>query len=336
MNPTSSDLIDKYHGVTDLKKVTFDKIPECEERLVSRYSKLEFFRKEYTYEEKNEIYLTCSVYNAFATTKCVGACAAIGAIAGGLVGGVVAGPPGIATGASIGGSAGVFTGFGVSYKKGYISSEHPEYINFCVGKNPKYKAFEDKFDKKQYKLFFYFLNNHLQNFSPAELKQLDAFICPITLEIPRIPVFSPHDIYRQHPFEKSAIVSHLEIIEEKVRVAKASGYDDDYIDAIRINSDPLRRAPFVKSELVYDAQYTRNVIKFLKEIYENMKPRITETDDPILIEGMLTLIAYYCLTYSDATDAIVSKLRNDIIKLGGTYERAEALGNLLKVNLSKV
>lgn len=178
--------------------------------------------EECTFEERKEItlrILSVSIPTIVGSTA-IGA--ALGAVAGGILGGLKSMGTLSAPGAVVGAKAGAVAGFGVGIVLApYVTtiairnSEH--YINW------KTRALKEKI----YPLFQEFL------------KETDSFkdlICPLSCDLPVIPVRSPYG----HVFEKSWIES--------------------WLDMNPSHACPLTRQHFTKSDLVYAQDHVKKIV----------------------------------------------------------------------------
>lgn len=337
---TVEKLIEEYHGITSFENVFAAKIGTCDQNLQSKYSKLGFFQNQLNHNEQRKIHFYCSTYNMFRTAKQISLFALtggfVGALAGAVYGYIVNDDSKMFDGAAIGLAAGGFSGLAVSYANNFISKSNPDLIEFYVSSDPRCEPYMNGITAEQYTLYYKFFCNHIRNFLHADVIELAKYICPITLELAQCPVFAPFDTERKTPFERAAIIQHLDHIEEQLQRAEESGSQKDYIENIRISADPFRRGYFTKDQLVYDMQFAQNVIKFLRRVNESMVSRLSENYDPLMAEAGMKLIQYYQQSYKIATVEIVRKFRNDLWKLGATFEQTDDMGKILMHNLSKV
>ena len=166
--------------------------------------------------------------------------------------------------------------------------------------------------------------------------KIDDYICGISFTIPEYPVFSVYDVERVRVYEKADIEKHLDNVNASVQRAIESGSQENYISELRRTACPYRGQPFTKDELVYDLAYAKKVVSLFRKVMEkDMERKMTPDLDPMMKKAVNCLLEHYKNTYQEATTSLVSRLRNDAIRLGHSFETAEEIGNEFMSELKK-
>lgn len=243
-------------------------------------------------------------------------------------------PIGMGVGGVTGASIGATVAMTYCAHKNYFHDD--QVVSFAVRNSNIYKDFKTKMTRETYELYLEFITNYFNSLCKKDQDKLQNYLCSFTLEVPFEPVFSPHDKMRHHPFERSEIEIHLANTEQKIRIATESGYSQEKIDEIKRGADPFRGEYFTKDQLVYDIKFCAKVIKELEKIHENTdkffeyfsstRGQKRDECDPVLLDAIIELRNHYQRHYACATRAVVSYLRDDILRLGGSYDTATSIG----------
>lgn len=175
--------------------------------------------------------------------------------------------------------------------------------------------------KEKYDLFLNCLRNHID---------IDHtfvnFFCPITLDVPRVPVVCPNG----HVYEKEEIEKHLDLRWAAVQGLIDARYPQVRIDEALTTVSPMRGAkPFKKEDLKYASPFVVAAIEHFKEVINILK---SQNHDAIVIEGMKRLVKHYQETHQAITDESISLLTKDIILLGGNDELRREFVSLYRRN----
>jgi hypothetical protein len=350
---TEEELIDILSGKTSLDHVTQRNIPNVQAALKKKYKALGYFQnmKE---GEKSSIQIQCLKVNAYEIIKITGIGAGIGIVGGGVVGGYIGAVPGAIFGAQIGCAGGAMVGLGVAAYSCEDIYHNKKVIKTFVEENPGYLEFKKGQTDEEFRLFRNYVNNYAHTFFPEHENDVSDLCCCLSLDIPEVPVFSPYDIKRKHPFDKSVIEAHLLQVEKQISILeglKAKGTCnlescDIKIEEIKQTACPFRSGYFKKEDLVYDINFAKKTINLLEKISNDMLERIEEAtpeekikidrDDKLLYFGVSNLLNHQLKVQNSAIKSVVENLQRDIIYIGGSWETAIETGNSFKKMVLKV
>lgn len=179
-----------------------------------------------------------------------------------------------------------------------------------ISKSIKFIEWKNAIDKEKYDLLLNCLKNHTE----IDNKFI-KFFCPLTLDIPVIPVVCPNG----HVYEKEAIEAHLDLRWEAIQILKDSNYPQNRIDEALKTISPLRAQPFTKQDLKYAIDFSKEALDFFKAVREHLQA--TKSPDEIVMEGLDLLLQQYQATYRAVTAETISLMSVDIFRLGGTDEQ---------------
>lgn len=334
---TREAIIAYYGGDEDFNPEILCKFGTKNEQIKSRYSKMEFYKNLPIHDKINinVSSLDVSFENIKTNTVCATIIGAmVGVIFDKFANELFNMEMSYWDGAFYGSLTGALTG--VSYTLVTGVSKNNRFFRHQLTLHPSYENFKLEMTQNQYSLFMAFLKNYAEKFTETEANQIYSFMCPITLDIPLFPVFSPYDLERKTPYEKEAIEKHIFEVENKIKRAQQSGSTEQYIDSIRKTTCPKRGKPFKACDLVYDVTFSRSVIKFLSKVHVDMLSRVQDGEDQIQEEALRKLIHVYRSHYTQFTDAAIDNIKEDFIKLGLPFKRAQIMGNELKETLQEI
>ena len=314
------------------QKVVFNKVDETAQKITAKYGKSpeDFYNTICGQDTKDrlrsELHLNTYLFDTKKLLKIMACSTGIGAGLGFVVTGIpsliivisskgeaselaiklVA--AGTLTGTAIGSLVGIPIAYKIAKAKGRIK----------ILNSPQFKEWKKSIGKEKYDLFLNCLKNHSAFMEePKNEKEWENYICPITHEIPAIPVISPNG----HIYEKEAIEKHLDTV-----WARIQGYlDDGYVEADLqdklVTVCPLRGKPFKKEDLKYASEFVKKVSKKLETAAKKLE--IAPKDDDILKEGIVQLYDHYRRTEDAISIEVMSRLSEELLQLGASDEQRE-------------
>lgn len=239
----------------------------------------------------------------------------------------------VAITAGIGGGAGAVAGMGISWISGNKLQVTPlttaggallgakigykiALSNFVknhsieISKLSEFGEWKKGLDKERYDLFLNCLKNHIDMDETFE-----NFFCPVTLDVPEIPVRCPNG----RVYEKKAIEDHLDQRWTAIQRLRDSKCSPDRINAALETVSPLRGRPFKKEDLKYAVEFSREAVRLLERVRNDIKS--AHSSEAIVIEGLKRLIRQYRVTHQAVTDETISLMTRDIFKLGGNDDQ---------------
>lgn len=193
--------------------------------------------------ERTDIILKITSVSVTTVFVCASGGMAIGAVSGAIAGSsmpVLGSSGGAVAGAQIGAIAGATFGIIIGTSVAVIKlSESNHYIQW------KTRALKENV----YPIFQEFLKND---------EAFEDLICPLTYELPMVPVMSPNG----HTYEKHAI--------------------EKWIDLHPDRSCPFKGKNFTKQDLVYNQKHVRKIVKKAKELLANQEMN----QRPVIVEGL--------------------------------------------------
>jgi hypothetical protein len=242
---------------------------------------------------------------------CTGVGVAVGAVFSSIFSGMMT-----YKGALVGGGCGLGLGVGYCMKTDLFSLAWEDAKTVNLKMNERLESFRNECTVDQYKLFTNFIENYGKFVDNKTIREFADVFCSITMNIPEVPVFSPHDKQRKHVFEKSAIENHLDNVDNTITRAMLSGASQEKIAELRTTYCPFRGPAFTKQELVTDIKYLRKVIVLVRESLKSISENVTSYEDPIIQKGLQCLLDHYKSHHKQCSETIVDKLFDDCIKLG--------------------
>ena len=217
---------------------------------------------------------------------------------------------GTLTGTAIGSLVGIPIAYKIAKAKGRIK----------ILNSPQFKEWKKGMGKEKYDLFLNCLKNHSAFMEePKNEKEWENYICPITHEIPAIPVISPNG----HIYEKEAIEKHLDIAWARIQGYLDDGYVEANLQDKLVTVCPLRGKPFKKEDLKYASNFVEEVSKKLEKVSKKLE--IDPGRDSVLQEGIIQLLNHYKEMEESVSVEVMSRLSEDLLKMGATDEQRETV-----------
>lgn len=333
------DIFRSISGEDGKNQVGVRFIEDRQKLLQHRYSTMSYLAK-VPQNDLNEIYIKCLKINALEIIQILGGCTSIGTVIGGIIGWFLPAPATTLTGGLVGGACGFGIGAGICYEKKLHLNE--SYIKIILNDKTDYQKFIAQKDGREYKLLLSFFNEYIQHVPKEYENEMYNFLCCLTLQIPEVPVFSPHDTQRKHPYEKSEIEEVLNGVQQKIATFRENAGTDlcqDEIEEVCVglleNGCPFRMGGFTKDQLVYDTEHVKKTIKFLQQVVSYMSKNLKCEDDHVLQNSLKLLINHYRQQYTQVTDKVIHELRNDLWNLRADFDTAEKVSNEIKELLNK-
>jgi|GEM_PF-2767489 len=312
---SSQDIINHFTGQgKDTSEVLLKNILETEKRINKKKELFSLFGRLNADKEYNDCVRLYSL-NAKKIQKILLGCAAVGAAVGAVFSSIFLGAM-TYKGALVGGGCGLGLGVGYCVKKDLFSLAWEDAKTVNLKMNERLESFRNECTVDQYKLFTNFIENYGKFVDDKKIEGFQDVFCSITLTIPEIPVFSPHDKERKYVFEKSAIEKHLDNVDNTITKATLSGASQEKIAELRTTYCPFRGPAFTKKELVTDIKYLNKVIDLVKESLKSISENVKSYEDPIIQKGLQCLLDHYKSHHKQCSGTIVDKLFDDCIKLG--------------------
>lgn len=172
---------------------------------------------------------------------------------------------------------------------------------------------------------------HGECFSEAEVEEIEAIsFCSISKEYPLVPVFSPHDVERRHPYDRSAILQHLDKIER--RIAPFRKFDTDEARAtireLESTADPLRGPYFTADQLVFDIDHARARLPVLRKIHARLHSELGRNLDTVQRKALDQILMFYEYTYGEKTNLHLVELFSNCKALHMPPEEKDAIANV--------
>lgn len=206
-----------------------------------------------------------------------------------------------------------------------------EYITAVLDNEPEYVEMRKKSEhSKLGEVFKEFLNGYTDEFTPQELGQLHSIcFCALTGQFPLIPVFSPYDVQKTHPYEYSAIVKRLDEKEIEICAAEDAsricdddgrliGYDDKWvrkISALHASVDPSGGPYFKKHQLIYDLSHMEKALPLLERIHARLVHETPTYVDPQVLESVRVVIQFYKESSFFVDSQVRERLKDDLVQL---------------------
>jgi len=143
--------------------------------------------------------------------------------------------------------------------------------------------------------------------SDEEERLFDVSFCDLCCDFPTLPVFSPHDHQKLHPFEYREICNHLDNVERKISLCEKSG-DHAGAASLRENIDPFRGKPFSKDELCIDEQHLKDRIAVLERTLVVLRCRSVNAPDAVQQSAMEAIRDYAIHSYDNEKDVLMALL----------------------------
>jgi hypothetical protein len=284
-------------------KVAFAKVEEKEKEIEKKYEVSRYFGQ-LPYARQKEIVLNSDRWDVVKMIATVVLATGIGTGLGALSGYSVrflfrnrAEVVPLAT------ASGALAGVSIGYK--IAISNFVKSGPLVILQSEEFNEWKAGLSKEKYDLFLNCLKNHIDIDHTFE-----DFVCPITLDIPKVPVVCPNG----HVYEKDEIEKHLDLRWAAVQRLVTSGYSQDKIDEALRTVSPMRGAAFTKEDLKYAVPFVVGAIEHFKGVINILK---AQNPDAIVIEGLKRLVKQYQETYQAVTDEAISLLTKDILLLGG-------------------
>lgn len=148
------------------------------------------------------------------------------------------------------------------------------------------------------------IQHHRASLMSDEEKLLfDVSFCDLCCDFPTLPVFSPHDHQKLHPFEYREICNHLDNVERKISLCERNG-DRAGAEALRENIDPFRGKPFSKDELCIDEQHLKDRISVLERTLVILRCRSVNAPDEVQQSAMEAIRDYAIHSYDNEKDIL--------------------------------
>jgi hypothetical protein len=186
--------------------------------------------------------------------------AAVGGIAGGVAGG-----PGAAVGGGVGGLAvGAMIGRFIGIRRGKKQRLF-KIVNSKIYKNWKQKAINEK--------LYEFFHEHIRKNTNFE-----DFLCPISLELPLIPVKAPDG----RTYDLASIECH---VKNKISLLAKPGLGQKEIRDLMKTTSPERVKVIPLDKLKYDHQFVKRVVAKIKEVIAELEENEYKPTCPKMLSG---------------------------------------------------
>ncbi len=191
-----------------------------------------------------------------------------------------------------------------------------------IKQSNEFAEWKQGYTKEEYELFANCLKNYWIEINAKQDNQHDLEelpTCPITQDIPLIPVISPNG----HVYEMTAIEEHLDLAWARVQRYIDSGQSAERIEEQSHIVCPCRGAPFKKEDLSYATDFARKMIRRLKAIKDRLE--IDPEIDRFLQNGIRSLLKQYEQTDGRIQNKVALRLTRDLARLGATDEQIERI-----------
>ena len=220
-------------------------------------------------------------------------------------------------GATVGGAAGA----------AIAVSRMEQKVDVYIEQSKEYVKWKNGLTQQQYTLFLNAFENYIGLERIENLQNIIDLIDPISLEIIRFPVLSPH----RKRYEKESIERALDQTFNLIECARASGQNEAEVRQNVRMTDPLGFPLYSKEELVYDAEFARSIITILQSAVYSL--RISPDEDPLLIEGLTKILEDYQSNHRQITDEIIGNLTIDLAREGASNTQIKQIVKTYKDSL---
>ena len=135
------------------------------------------------------------------------------------------------------------------------------------------------------------LPRHYESCSAVDKQLLDDLQCAITLDIPRLPAFSPHDVERKFPYDYQELRERVLLVERRIAHCVSRG-DNDGAARFLENIDPRRGRPFASNQIVLDAQYIEARVAQLESLLERVQAALGDHRDAVQTDALIAVQRY--------------------------------------------
>ncbi len=336
---TRHAIIDSLYGVSDPGTCSLPRIMDRKEAIRQKYAKMDYFNQ---LHDKNNVHLQCLRLNSGEILRIMGGATIGGGIVGAVIGSLIANAPGAVFGGGVGCGIGAGAGVAICYKKELHINK--DFISTFLKKDNDYLRFKQAKTDEQYKLFCGFFKNYVDGKSEKHENDLEDCLCSLTYMIPEYPVFSIYDTNRLHVYEKADIEAYITTVKEKMKAHLSAKKIEFPMSSevitenyeLALSSDPFRMHPISHKDLIYDPLFSKRVIHKLTNVLKDLQGTVEADQDPIIVEGVRCLIHHYRKQYSEMTDTLIDKLRDDIFSIDGNFKLAKQASKDMRNALNKV
>jgi hypothetical protein len=337
----------KTKYVDYMQGATLAGIDEKQRDIKARHAAKNYFKYEAPLSCQSALALRCCRMDATPIAKRVNMLCTAGIVGGAIIGvgmsaliSLASGPAFPATFASLVGpctawttTSGFISGIGGSIEWTVSDNKQrfSEYITAVLENEPKYVEMRETSEKaKLGEVFREFLNGYTGEFTTEEKQQLHSIaVCSLTGQFPMIPVFSPYDLLRMHPYEYSAIVQRLDEKEKELGFLRSSaqicdddgqiiGHDQDMlrrVTRLEASVDPCGGPYFKKHKLAYDLSYMETALPLLQKIHARLSRETPSFVDAQVLESVRVVIQFYKESSFCINAQVVENLKGDLVRL---------------------